>query len=134
MMICEKIKEKTFEGKTTKEAYLDCCKWLSTNVIAVNNSNHITYTIEKVDVDGWSRKIKLTLYVTADEQEIEEILRLEDEAKKDVQDEDVEETEESEDEQESEEESEDDDFIEQEESENIESETDDKGESEEQES
>lgn len=72
MMICEKIKEKTFEGKTTKEAYLDCCKWLSTNVIAVNNSNHITYTIEKVDVDGWSRKVKLTLYVTADEQEIEE--------------------------------------------------------------
>ena len=86
--------------------------------------------------DQMALMLSIPVIRAKDEQEIEEILRLEDEAKKDVQDVNVEENEESEDEQESEEESEDDDSIEQEESENIESEseTDDKGESEEQES
>ena len=84
--------------------------------------------------DQMALMLSIPVIRAKDEQEIEEILRLEDEAKKDIHDEDVEETEESEAEQESEKESEDDDSIEQEESENIESETDDKGESEEQES
>lgn len=70
MLIAEKILEKDFQGKTTKEAYLNCCKWLSTNVIAVNNSKHITYRTEKVETDDWSRIVRLTLYVTADEEEI----------------------------------------------------------------
>lgn len=72
MLISEKIKEKEFEGKTTKEAYLNCCKWLSTNVIAINNSEHITYSIEKVNTGNWVKKVKLTLYVTTDEGEIQE--------------------------------------------------------------
>ena len=70
MLIAEKILEKDFQGKTTKEEYLNCCKWLSTNVIAVNNSKHITYRTEKVETDDWSRIVRLTLYVTADEEEI----------------------------------------------------------------
>ena len=49
MLIAEKILEKDFQGKTTKEAYLNCCKWLSTNVIAVNNSKHVTYKTEKIE-------------------------------------------------------------------------------------
>ena len=70
MLIAEKILEKDFKGKTTKEAYLNCCKWLSTNVIAVNNSEHITYRTEKIETDDWNRTVRLTLYVTADEKEI----------------------------------------------------------------
>lgn len=58
MLIAEKILEKDFQGKTTKEAYLNCCKWLSTNVIAVNNSKHITYRTEKVETDDWNRRLE----------------------------------------------------------------------------
>lgn len=70
MQVSEKILERCFEGKTTKEAYLKCCKWISTNIIAVNNSEHITYKIEKVRTEDFEGKIKLTLYVVIDEEEI----------------------------------------------------------------
>ena len=33
MLISEKVTEKEFEGRTTKEAYLNCCKWLSTTLL-----------------------------------------------------------------------------------------------------
>lgn len=56
MIICEKIKEKEFIGGTTKEAYLNACKWLSTNVIAINNSKNITYRFEKLDKTGIGTK------------------------------------------------------------------------------
>lgn len=72
MLIAEKVLEKDFQGKTTKEAYLNCCKWLSTNIIAVNNSKNITYKIEKINTDSWSKTIRLTVYVTADEEEVQE--------------------------------------------------------------
>lgn len=70
MLIAEKIMEKEFQSKTMKQAYLDCCKWVSTNIIAVNNSKHITYKVEKVKTDNWEQKILLTVYVVADEEEI----------------------------------------------------------------
>lgn len=71
MIICEKIKEKEFIGGTTKEAYLNACKWLSTNVIAVNNSKNITYRFEKLDKTGiGTKKVKLVMYVYTDEEEI----------------------------------------------------------------
>lgn len=72
MFVSEKIFEKEFEGRTTKEAYLNCCKWLSTNIIAVNNSKNITYNIEKVNEKNLVKKVKLTVYVTADEKEVNE--------------------------------------------------------------
>ena len=72
MLISEKVLEKEFNGRTTKEAYLNCCKWLSTNIIAVNNSKNITYRIEKINTDSWSKTIRLTVYVTADEEEVHE--------------------------------------------------------------
>ena len=72
MLISEKVLEKEFQGRTTKEAYLNCCKWLSTNIIAVNNSKNITYKTEKVKTDSWSKTIRLTVYVTADEEEVHE--------------------------------------------------------------
>ena len=77
MLISEKVLEKEFNGRTTKEAYLNCCKWLSTNIIAVNNSKNITYKTEKINTDSWSKTIRLktirlTVYVTADEEEVHE--------------------------------------------------------------
>lgn len=72
MFVSEKIMEKEFASVTTKNAYLDCCKWISTNIIAVNNSENITYKIEKVKTKDWNKKIKLTVYVTANETEVKE--------------------------------------------------------------
>lgn len=68
MYASEQIKTLEFTGKTVKEAYLSCCKWLSTNVIAVNNSENITYKIEKLGFrkEG-TYKVKLTLFITIDQ-------------------------------------------------------------------
>ena len=70
MFVSEKIKEKEFLGRTMKDAYLKCCKWLSTNIIAINNSNNITYRIEKIKTKDATNKVKLTVYVVADEDEV----------------------------------------------------------------
>lgn len=71
MIICEKVKEKEFTGNTTKEAYLKACKWLSTNIIATNNSQNVTYKFEKLDKTGiGTKKVKLILYVSTDEEEL----------------------------------------------------------------
>lgn len=72
MLISEKIMEREFAGESIKDAYLRCCKWVSSNIIAINNSNHITYKIEKIDEGIWSNKVRLILYVTDDECEIKE--------------------------------------------------------------
>lgn len=69
MRVSEKLFEKTFQGKTTKEAFLTCCKWVSTNIIAVNNSQNITYDITKAK-NPLHHKVTLTVYITADESEI----------------------------------------------------------------
>lgn len=70
MLISEKLYEREFEAKDNKTAYLKCCKWVSTNILAVNNSQNITYRIEKIDTDSWTGKVRLTVYVSTDEQEI----------------------------------------------------------------
>ena len=70
MFVSEKIKEKEFIGRTMKDAYLKCCKWLSSNIIAINNSNNIAYRIEKIKTKDATNKVKLTMYVVADEEEI----------------------------------------------------------------
>lgn len=71
MLISEKIITREFIARTQKDAYLKCCKWLSTNIIAKTNSKYITYRIEKAKLDDWNKKIVLTVYVTADEEEIQ---------------------------------------------------------------
>ena len=52
MYISEKVLERAFYGKDVKQSYLKCCKWVSTNILAVNNSENITYKIEKIKKDG----------------------------------------------------------------------------------
>lgn len=73
MLIGEKVFQKDFINTTTKGAYLDACKWVSTKVIAVNNSQHIVHKIEKVETDDkFEKKVRLTLYAVTDEEEINE--------------------------------------------------------------
>ena len=67
MNITEQIIEKQFGGKNMKEAYLNCCKWVSSNIIAKTNSENITYQITKQ-----KDKIMLKVYVMVDENEIKE--------------------------------------------------------------
>lgn len=69
MQISEKIFEKEFEGKNQKDAYLKCCKWIASNVIAINNARNIMYHIEKVG-GTFSGKVKVIFYVYADETEV----------------------------------------------------------------
>ena len=67
MIVSEQIIEKQFGGKNLKEAYLNCCKWISSNIIAKTNCENITYKTFKHE-----DKIILKVYVTADEEEIKE--------------------------------------------------------------
>lgn len=69
MLVSEKIEEKIFYGSNIKDAYLKACKWISTNIIAVNNSNNMTYKIEK-SKDNYEVSVKVTIYVTIDEGEM----------------------------------------------------------------
>ena len=61
-----------FSAGTTKEAYLKCCKWISTNVLAKNNSDYITYKIYKIGDKNYKQDVKLEIFITVDEQEIHE--------------------------------------------------------------
>lgn len=69
MIVGEKLFERTFEGRTQKDAYLTCCKWVASNIIAINNCRHVTYSIEKTE-QRFPKKVKLTAYVSADEEQI----------------------------------------------------------------
>ena len=71
MLVSEKILEKKFTGMNTKDAYLKACKWISTKIIATNNSENITYKIEKEqskDLD--SASVWVVVYITIDEQKV----------------------------------------------------------------
>lgn len=72
MYISEKVLEQAFYGKDVKQSYLKCCKWVSTNILAVNNSENITYKIEKIKKDGLVYGVSLTVFVTLDEEKIQE--------------------------------------------------------------
>lgn len=68
MIISQEIYHRTFSGKNTKEAYFNATKWLASNVIAVNNSEHISYTFSKVGKEI-NKDVKLTIYVMVNEPE-----------------------------------------------------------------
>ena len=70
MYVCEKVKEQVFEARKTKEAYLEACKWVASNVIALNNSKNLGYKIEKHETKGNLKAVKLTVYVQIEEQEV----------------------------------------------------------------
>lgn len=68
MKVCEKVKEKEFQADTTKKAYRKACQWYASNVIAINNGRNIQMEIQKVGIS----KVKLVLYVCAEEGEIQQ--------------------------------------------------------------
>lgn len=69
MVVGEKIKEKEFKATTAKEAYLKCCKWVSTNILAANNSENIAYRIYKTPKVA---TVKLEVYIIVSEDKIQD--------------------------------------------------------------
>ena len=69
MLIAEKIIQKQFKAKTMKQAYLECCKWIATNILAENNSKNLSYSIKKNEssVIGC---VELAVYIFTDETEV----------------------------------------------------------------
>lgn len=69
MLIAEKIIQKQFKAKTMKQAYLECCKWIATNILAENNSKNISYSIKKNESSGIGC-VELEVYIFTDETEV----------------------------------------------------------------
>uniref|UniRef100_A0AAU8B148 Phage protein n=1 Tax=Dulem virus 36 TaxID=3145754 RepID=A0AAU8B148_9CAUD len=71
MFVNEKLFERIFEGETTKEAYMNACKWLASNVIAVNNMEYIQCKFIKVDkgYTNYAKSIRLEVYAMLEEKE-----------------------------------------------------------------
>ena len=69
MLIAEKIIQKQFKAKTMKQAYLECCKWIATNILAENNSKNLSYSIKKNESSGIGC-VELEVYIMADEAEV----------------------------------------------------------------
>lgn len=70
MIIGEKIATKDFKAAKMKDAYLEACKWVSTNIVAKNNSNHITYRIIKTKQSALSNIVTAEIYLYVDEEEV----------------------------------------------------------------
>lgn len=69
MKYSEKVFEKDFSNKVSKQAYLNLCKWLANNVISnVELSKVVTFNIEKLT--NKLPTFRLTLYVTLIEEDI----------------------------------------------------------------
>lgn len=69
MLIAEKIIQKQFKAKTMKQAYLECCKWIATNILAENNSKNLSYSIKKNESSGIGC-VDLEVYIFTDESEV----------------------------------------------------------------
>lgn len=69
MVVGEKLKEKEFKGNNAKDAYLKACKWISSNILAVNNSEHICYRIYKTPTVA---TVKVVIYLYAEEEEVKD--------------------------------------------------------------
>lgn len=69
MLIAVEVYQKEFTDRTMKNAYLQACKWVSGEFIAVNNSKDLTYKFEKQSGKGLPT-ILLKVYAMLDEEEI----------------------------------------------------------------
>ena len=65
----ERIAQKTFKGRTTKDAYMKAVKWYATNVISKDHLHGIQVEYEKCKDKP---VIVMTLYAVIPEQEIKE--------------------------------------------------------------
>lgn len=69
MLISEKVLEKTFTAEKMKDAYLKACKWVSSNIIAINNFENVTIKYVKQS-EGVVKTVKVILYITTEEKEV----------------------------------------------------------------
>ena len=69
MLISEKVLEKTFTAEKMKDAYLKACKWVSSNIIAINNFENVTIKYVKQS-EGVVKTVKVILYVTTEEKQV----------------------------------------------------------------
>lgn len=60
----EEAASKVFSSKTRKEAYLDACKWLATNIINKEEFENVQFRIDKND---GSPSVTLRLFVCVEE-------------------------------------------------------------------
>lgn len=69
MLITEKYFEKSFVGKTAKEAYLKACKWISLNIISQKTPMDILQTSFSIDVIKEAEKptVKVEIFCSLDE-------------------------------------------------------------------
>ena len=70
MLACELIKKKEFKNIRMKDAYLEACKWVSTNIIAKNNCHNITYRMYKKKQSLTENIIEVEIYVYTEESEV----------------------------------------------------------------
>lgn len=70
MIACELIKKKEFKGPTMKGAYLEACKWVSTNIIAKNNCHNVTYRMYKKKQSLLENIIEVEIYAYVEEEEV----------------------------------------------------------------
>ena len=59
MLIAVEVYQKEFTDRTMKNAYLQACKWVSGEFIAVNNSKDLTYKFEKKSGKGGKPEVFL---------------------------------------------------------------------------
>lgn len=67
MLMSLEILAKEFSSKSYKDAFLKASKWVATKFVSYNNCLNTTYRIVKLKQFG---TVKLTVYVTLDEQEL----------------------------------------------------------------
>lgn len=70
MIACELIKKKEFKSVKMKDAYLEACKWVSTNIIAKNNCRNITYRMYKKKQSLLENVIEVEIYAYVEEEEV----------------------------------------------------------------
>lgn len=69
----KKILSKSFQGKSSKDAYLKACKWIANNIVSNDKISHLcSYNIVKKDYEDGSnnRECILELFVNVSEKEI----------------------------------------------------------------
>lgn len=71
-MYSEKVYEKIFTNKISKQAYLDACKWLAKNVYGSKYSDYLTVQIQKQEQKKKEEEFTfvVTVYACVNESEI----------------------------------------------------------------
>lgn len=67
MILSEKLFEKLFSSKNTKDAYMKACKWIAMNILNKVETGDITYKVTRVESS--LPTFKLELFINLEEKE-----------------------------------------------------------------